>query len=328
MTDKEILFKAVLSDPESDTPRLAYADLLERDGDESDRRRAELIRIQIEIAGFHAGDERAYLTTRMFIDEAKQQVRSRMSKLERGASESELHAKYWSAATKLRVEAERKLTALTARESTLLSMSEENWWPKGSTMLGRYMQASPKLGIRIRRGFVDEIVTTWEVFLDRIGDLYWHPDQTIPCPDCNDSRIAELARPAHHSRCQGSGRIQRPLSGYVRCPNACRYDGWQQERIYAPSGSYGYGWMTCPCTYTDRPGFVEIFDVEFQPLQKVRLLDMPSGRVVGSDGPPSMWLSIDNYNFTQYFRLDGSIPARNYWRCPDWPLLEFTFPSL
>lgn len=47
MNDLEITLRAVLSDPESDTPRLVYADLLDREGDHA---RAEFIRVQIELA--------------------------------------------------------------------------------------------------------------------------------------------------------------------------------------------------------------------------------------------------------------------------------------
>lgn len=46
-SDKEILFKAVLSDPASDTPRLALAEWLDRYGDPA---RAEFIRVQCGLA--------------------------------------------------------------------------------------------------------------------------------------------------------------------------------------------------------------------------------------------------------------------------------------
>lgn len=50
MSDGDALFAAILARPDEDVPRLAYADWLDEFGDERDRARAELIRVQIEIA--------------------------------------------------------------------------------------------------------------------------------------------------------------------------------------------------------------------------------------------------------------------------------------
>jgi len=50
MSDGDALFATILARPDEDVPRLAYADWLDEFGDERDRARAELIRIQIEIA--------------------------------------------------------------------------------------------------------------------------------------------------------------------------------------------------------------------------------------------------------------------------------------
>jgi uncharacterized protein (TIGR02996 family) len=50
MSDGDALFAAILARPDADVPRLAYADWLEEFGTERDRARAELIRVQIEIA--------------------------------------------------------------------------------------------------------------------------------------------------------------------------------------------------------------------------------------------------------------------------------------
>lgn len=50
MSDGDALFAAILARPDEDVPRLAYADWLDEFGDDTDRARAELIRVQIEIA--------------------------------------------------------------------------------------------------------------------------------------------------------------------------------------------------------------------------------------------------------------------------------------
>jgi uncharacterized protein (TIGR02996 family) len=48
MTDREALYRAILENPAEDTPRLAYADKLEEDGE---AKYAEFIRLQIELKG-------------------------------------------------------------------------------------------------------------------------------------------------------------------------------------------------------------------------------------------------------------------------------------
>src|SRR5206468_25941 len=44
--------------PDDDAPRLVYSDWLEEHGDEDDRRRAEFIRVQIELARLDEDDPR------------------------------------------------------------------------------------------------------------------------------------------------------------------------------------------------------------------------------------------------------------------------------
>jgi uncharacterized protein (TIGR02996 family) len=56
MSDGDALLAAILAEPDEDVPRLVYADWLDEVGDESDRARAELIRIQIELARLPAGE--------------------------------------------------------------------------------------------------------------------------------------------------------------------------------------------------------------------------------------------------------------------------------
>jgi uncharacterized protein (TIGR02996 family) len=58
MTTEEALLAAILAHPDEDTPRLAYADWLDENGDESGRARAEFIRGQIEVARLPDGDRR------------------------------------------------------------------------------------------------------------------------------------------------------------------------------------------------------------------------------------------------------------------------------
>ena len=48
MTDGDALYRAILTAPEEDTPRLVYADWLDENGQLN---RAEFIRVQIELRG-------------------------------------------------------------------------------------------------------------------------------------------------------------------------------------------------------------------------------------------------------------------------------------
>jgi uncharacterized protein (TIGR02996 family) len=50
LTDRDTLLRNVLADPADDAPRLIYADYLSEHGDEADRQRSELIRLQIRLA--------------------------------------------------------------------------------------------------------------------------------------------------------------------------------------------------------------------------------------------------------------------------------------
>ena len=50
MSDLDALLKAILANPEEDTPRLVYADALQERGEPGDEERAEFIRVQVAIS--------------------------------------------------------------------------------------------------------------------------------------------------------------------------------------------------------------------------------------------------------------------------------------
>ena len=58
MSDRAAFIRAIVATPGDDTPRLVFADWLDETGDESDRARAEFIRVQCESASLPAGDTR------------------------------------------------------------------------------------------------------------------------------------------------------------------------------------------------------------------------------------------------------------------------------
>ncbi|WP_171470085.1 TIGR02996 domain-containing protein [Frigoriglobus tundricola] len=51
MSDGEALLSVILAQPDEDVPRLVYADWLDENGTESDRARAEFVRVQVALAG-------------------------------------------------------------------------------------------------------------------------------------------------------------------------------------------------------------------------------------------------------------------------------------
>jgi uncharacterized protein (TIGR02996 family) len=58
MSEREALFRAILEGPDDDAVRLVFADWLDENGDEADRKRAELIRLQCELANLPDDDPR------------------------------------------------------------------------------------------------------------------------------------------------------------------------------------------------------------------------------------------------------------------------------
>ena len=54
MTDRDALLAAIIANPDEDTPRLAYADLIQEAGEEE---RAEFIRVQCELARLNRGPD-------------------------------------------------------------------------------------------------------------------------------------------------------------------------------------------------------------------------------------------------------------------------------
>ncbi|HSQ55506.1 MAG TPA: TIGR02996 domain-containing protein, partial [Gemmata sp.] len=59
----DALYRAICAMPDEDTPRLAYADLIEEEGDDLDARRAAFIRAQIALANAREYDP-LYISTK------------------------------------------------------------------------------------------------------------------------------------------------------------------------------------------------------------------------------------------------------------------------
>src|SRR4051794_12741935 len=77
MSTRAALLRAVLDDPDEDTPRLAFADLLDEEGTSpADAARAELIRSQIAHKNLHFRDPRRKELRRRHDDIVRSHVRS------------------------------------------------------------------------------------------------------------------------------------------------------------------------------------------------------------------------------------------------------------
>ncbi|HJZ54542.1 MAG TPA: TIGR02996 domain-containing protein [Gemmataceae bacterium] len=70
MTDRQALRRAIIENPDEDTPRLAFADWLDEHGDERDRYRARFIRVQ---CGMACTEEQHPAWRKLFAEQAKMQ---------------------------------------------------------------------------------------------------------------------------------------------------------------------------------------------------------------------------------------------------------------
>jgi uncharacterized protein (TIGR02996 family) len=77
MDERRALLAAITADPDEDTPRLAFADWLQENGDKHDRARAQFIRLQVEAARLPRGNP------------SRVKLRKRADAIDRA------HAKHW-----------------------------------------------------------------------------------------------------------------------------------------------------------------------------------------------------------------------------------------
>ncbi|MCI0703269.1 MAG: TIGR02996 domain-containing protein [Planctomycetia bacterium] len=70
MSDRDALLAAILANPDEDTPRLVYADWLDEHGDAKDKKHAQLIRAQCELAKLDKEDpsERLFTVSACYLD--------------------------------------------------------------------------------------------------------------------------------------------------------------------------------------------------------------------------------------------------------------------
>lgn len=190
MTDGDLLLKAILANPDDDTPRLVYADYLQEHGDEP---RAEFIRVQVAlakwkprcIAGCHHKDRESWCR------------RCRLL-----AREGELFAPH----------------VVATNRAWFRAAGAD--FPCGLTCDRGAFDYLGSNGL-VRRGFLEAVRCPAADWLRHADSLTWHPEQTVECKakGCEHGTIGR-PRPGDVGgqwlgrmcdACDGTGRVPRPV---------------------------------------------------------------------------------------------------------------------
>lgn len=160
MTDRDLLLRAVLANPDEDTPRLMYADAIQ----DEEPQRAEFIRGQIRwdaVACVGVSppppDEPSDVAARFLASIARRQ--------------------------------EHTFLCDRCRQMPPGHLARPRWMPPGFYAETRRTLHSGDMvpfipETTFRRGFADEIRTTAAHWLAHADALVWRPEQTVECPTC------------------------------------------------------------------------------------------------------------------------------------------------
>jgi uncharacterized protein (TIGR02996 family) len=194
--DAQLLFKAILTAPEEDVPRLEYADCIREQGEDD---RAEFIAVQCELARIVAAGT---ADPKRYVDPGS------------GKYETPPDFARWK--------------ELDSREQKLLNSDSWISWndlqqfsrmmefaDHGSTF-GLYphpVAHEANLPIRVdwkwSRGFISEITLSAADWLTHADALVWHPEQTMECID--GALVLRTGKQSHIGcACGGTGRVPRP----------------------------------------------------------------------------------------------------------------------
>lgn len=75
----------------------------------------------------------------------------------------------------------------------------------------RWADRFPKITGHYHRGFISFIVCAAEDWLQHCDVIYWHPTQTVECPECHGQPNDGDYAPPVSCRCGSTGRIPRPF---------------------------------------------------------------------------------------------------------------------
>lgn len=237
MTDETRLLRAILAEPFEDTPRLMYADEIEARGE---RERAEFIRVQCELARFATFDPDH---RREFNELARGRLAKRMTRLERGESESLKFARAIEEGGRLY---DQRRDYLRGRERELWASCGESWvrplpgWPITRNAPGRCrthwgthtgQDINQTISGEWSRGFVSEIRC-------RLAVLLGHECRECAGPDDGAFAVNDRRRCA---ACDGARRTTgvaaelfraHPILGVAATgvrPGLSERDGWYWE---------------------------------------------------------------------------------------------------
>lgn len=241
MTDRDALLAAVMSSPHDDTPRLIFADFLEESGEQE---QAKFVRAGVEVSKLTKCGHKHPLG-RMFADGTcivcTLKDRERQAFIE------------WSGRD------ERRAIPQVAKGGTF----GYGAWSYDNSPASRNQELRWLLGGDIeavlRRGFIDSIRGSWDDWMRHHGILYWHPEQTVECPDCLDENTGRIRRPfqptAHpltkveltSTPTNISNEDQVWIAEYRFDRVKCRMCGGT-NRVTREEPTYGGTVMTMPCS--------------------------------------------------------------------------------
>lgn len=180
--DAVAFVRAICSAPEDDTPRLVYADWLEEHG-QADR--AEFVRLQIRIAGIEAHCWCGACVRK----------RGRLGQHHNGPCGVDKERDELP-------DGSSRQAFLRRRERELFPSASSLGLPDGSVVTSGITPDGPTTAATIRRGFVAALTCTAEEWIRVADDVYWHKDQTVPCPEREELHPCEW--------CQDTGRMNDP----------------------------------------------------------------------------------------------------------------------
>lgn len=369
MSDRDMLYRAILSYPGEDAPRLLYADAIEDEQPE----RAEFIRVQCELAKLPPPHRELFVTDgagnrmeglgvglipeggghysasyldRLSVDDLQPGERvdiytdiagktSKVVRWMRGMKfvkrredkyhlifRRDEHSKPWEG------------TELRRREQEFFMQWSKNHEPIpriavggqfGYDAIGMNWSLGRSLQGDFRRGFISSLTCSFADWLANHERLFWSPWQTVECIHCPDKpgRQHNLYPGGWENceSCSGIGRIPRPFTVEVECPDCVR--GIRRVAIDGPIGvECEHGWDVCPicdkCKHCSGTGRITQPLTTAQPIERVRFSTWPRN-----------WPSVDSEEptFAHGFTRHPDDTDKNEWYCDRWPGVIFEMPE-
>lgn len=209
-TDLNALLRAVITNPDEDTPRLMYADAIQERAAPGDAEYAEFIRVQVAMA--RCADDPECTAEGL---------------MECGCSDPECP---WLVKENLK-ERERSLWNLQTKGGAWVinldvGVATAHHYLTTDAFASAPPNPSHSPRMNWSRGFVSEVIATAADWLAIADALIWHPSQTVKCPvkGCDNGTIGR-PRPGDIGgqwlgrmcdRCEGSGTIPR------ECPDTAQ----------------------------------------------------------------------------------------------------------